>query len=351
MTKPTTYGMDIAKRECAVYWRDEDSGQEQRRTLKRSQVAEFFAQRPAGVVALEACGAAHYWGRRLHGWGHQVRLLPTQHVKPFVQTNKTDAADARAVWEAAQRPGVHPVAVKTEAQQAVLVQHRLRQQLIKMRTMQVNQLRGLLGEFGVLLPKGRAAAERALGAAIDAAAVPAVVRPGLLAALARVRQFSAEVDDLERQLAAQGRADERVCRVQTIPGVGLLTATAAVAQIGEASAFASGRQFAASRGLVPRQSGTGGRVQLGPISKRGDAYLRSLLIHGARAVLARRGARQQHSAALQARPFNVAVVALANKNARRIWALLAHGTAFDPNHRSVRPARAPHRTVPAAAGG
>jgi transposase len=327
----TTFGLDLAKRVMQVHWVETETGEICRRQLKRGQVLEFFARRAPAVIAMEACGSAHFWGRKLVGLGHQVRLVAAQFVRPFVKTNKTDAADAQAIWEAAQRPGMRFVAVKSEGQQAVLMLHRMREQLVKMRTMQVNQLRGLLYEFGAELPAGRAAGlERIPGELAKLESVlPAIVIDTVREQLKRIEGLDQDIAEIERRLAAWKKDDAASRRLMAIPGVGLLTATAAVATIGEARAFKSGRELAAFVGLVPRQSGTGGRVKLLGISKRGDVYLRTLLIHGARAVITH---GKQHDAwltrLLARRPFNAAVVALANKMARTIWALLAHERAY-----------------------
>jgi transposase len=331
----TTFGLDLAKRVMQVHWVETETGEICRRQLKRGQVLEFFAQRAPAVIAMEACGSAHFWGRKFKALGHQVRLMAAQFVRPFVKTNKTDAADAQAIWEAAQRPGMRYVAVKSEGQQAVLMLHRMREQLVKMRTMQVNQLRGLLYEFGAELPAGRSAGlERIPGELARLESVlPAMVIDTVHEQLARLRALDEDIAGIERRLAAWKQDDAASRRLMDIPGVGLLTATAAVATIGDATAFRSGREFAAFVGLVPRQSGTGGRVKLLGISKRGDVYLRTLLIHGARAVITHGKQRDAWlDRLLTRRPFNAAVVALANKMARTIWALLAHERTFQRHY-------------------
>jgi transposase len=285
--KTTTFGLDLAKRVFQLHWVEADTGEVKRRQLKRDQMVKFFTQRPASVVAMEACGSAHYWGRKLIELGHEVRLIAPKFVRPFVRSNKTDAADAQAIWEAAQRPERRFVAVKTEQQQAVLMMHRMREQLVKMRTMQINQLHGLLAEFGVILPVGRekmmAQLPQALARLEDT--LPAMVLETLREQRARLERLSEDIEGIERKLWAWRKEDEAVKRLMQIPGVGLLTATAAVATIGDAKVFSSGRECAAFLGLVPRQSGTGGKVRLSGITKRGDVYLRKLLVHGARAVL------------------------------------------------------------------
>lgn len=333
--KVTIFGLDLAKHVFQLHWVDAETGEIGRRQMKRGQLLEFFALRSPAVVAMEACGSAHYWARKLLSFGHEVRLITAQFVRPFVKTNKTDAADAQAIWEAAQRPEMRFVAVKSEAQQSILTLHRLREQLVKIRTMQVNQLRGLLYEFGANLPQGR---QRGLAQVPDELArlegsLPAMVIDAIRHQLKRIQSLDDDIGDIETKLSLWKKEDSAARRLMEIPGVGLLTATAAVATIGDAKAFKSGRELAAYLGLVPRQSGTGGRVKLMGISKRGDVYLRTLLIHGARAVITHQKEREPWLDKLLARrPLNTSVVALANKMARTIWALLAHERTYQKGY-------------------
>ena len=336
--KITTFGLDLAKNVFQLHWVEPQTGEVKRRALKRDQMIKFFAQRSASVVAMEACGSAHYWARKLIELGHEARLIAPQFVRPFVRSNKTDAADAQAIWEAAQRPERRFVAVKSVHQQAVLMLHRVREQRVKMRTMQINQLRGLLYEFGVILPAGRHKAMTQVAQALARLedTLPAMALEALREQCASIEALSAQIEEIERKLAAWRKEDEAAKRLMQVPGVGLLTATAAVAAVGDAKVFSSGREFAAFLGLVPRQSGTGGRVKLLGISKRGDGYLRRLLIHGARAVITHAKARDPWVEALLARrPLNAVVVALANKMARTIWALLAHGRHYEPRGQAL----------------
>jgi len=328
----TLYGLDIAKRVFQLYWIEPDSGEVCNRRFNRSALIQFLSNRPPGSVALEACGSAHWWARKLTTLGHVVTLLHARFIRPFVQNNKTDAADAKAIWTAAQQPGMRTVAVKTEEQQAVLALHRMRTALVKSRTAQVNQLRGLLYEFGIVLQGGRQAG---LAQIRDRMAeletvVPVMLFDAMKDQLGRIRQLDLDLHGIERRIA-EWKKQEVGCRaIADIPGIGLLTATALVATMGKAAAFRSGREFAAFVGLVPKQSGTGGKVRLGNISKRGDPYLRTLLIHGARAVLfAAKEKGAWADSLLQRRPIHVAVVALANKMARTAWAILAHGEKYD----------------------
>jgi transposase len=273
----TVIGLDIAKRIFQLHSVDLQTGEMQRLKLQRAELLEHFANLAPSIVAMEACSSSQHWARRFMAMGHEVRLIATKFVRPFVKTNKTDAADAAAIWEAAQRPGMRFVPVKSEQQQGILALHNMRDLLVKSRTAQIHQIRAVFYEYGIELPRGR----------------------------------------------HWGR------RLRAIPGVGPLTATAIVASVGDAREFRSGREFAAWLGVVPRQSGTGGRVRLLSISKRGNPYLRAMLIHCARAVAARQRVQPPWLVKLlQIKHWNVAVVAQANKIARVIWALLAHGRKY-----------------------
>jgi transposase len=344
----TTYGVDLAKRIFQVHWVEAQTGEVKRKTLLRHEVSEFFAQREAGVVAMEACGSAHHWGRVLSRLGHRVRLVSAQFVRPFVKSNKTDAADAQAIWEAAQRPEMRFVALKSEEQQALLSLHRVRQQLVKVRTMQAVQIRSLLYEFGIVLPKSwRALLLQAGPILADATGspIPQLLCGELLTQLESLRTQTSRIQQLEQAIASYRGRLEDCKRIEAIPGIGRLSSSAIVATIGDARTFRSGREMAAFLGLVPRQSGTGGRVRLLGISKRGDPYLRTLLIHGARSVITQ-GSRPGRTlepwieALLRRRPKNVAIVAVANKMARTAWALLAHGRSFDRSWSQAMPSSA-----------
>ena len=333
----TTIAMDIAKHVFQAHAVDSASGEVTRIKLQRAELLPHFAQLAPALIVMEACGSAQHWARQLAKLGHVVKLIAPQFVKPFVKTNKNDAADAQAIWTAAQQPEMRAVAVKSEEQQAVLALHAIRERLKRARTAAVNQLHGLMGEFGIALPKGWRTMLPQAAALLDQAdsAVPALLRPQLQRQLKEVRDLTEQMAEVERQIACWKRRQEECERISAIPGVGLLTATAALATMGQASAFASGRQFAAYLGLVPRQRGTGGRVQLLGISKRGDKYLRTLLVHGARSVLERSQAAKDPNTWVgrlkQRQRPNVAAVALANKMARQIWAILAHGRTYEPN--------------------
>lgn len=336
--KRTTIGLDTAKRVFQAHRVDPDTGEVGRTKLRRGELLAHFAQLQPAMIAMEACGGSQHWARELTKLGHEVRLIAPQFVRPFVKRNKTDVADAQAIWTAAQQPEMRFVAVKTEEQQAVLGLHAVRARLQKNHTAAVNQLHGLLGEFGVALPRGcRTMLPKAAAALDDAGSpVPALLRPVLRAQIEEVHALTERLQALERQIGSWMRRQDDCQRIAAIPGIGLLNATAAVATIGDARLFRSGRQFAAFLGLVPRQRGTGGRVQLLGISKRGDTYLRTLLIHGARSVLQHSPAAADPNTWLgrlrQRRGHNIATVALANKMARQIWALLAHQRTYEANH-------------------
>jgi transposase len=323
--KLTVIGMDIAKQIFQLHAVNVKTGEIERIKLKRSQVIEFFAKRERSLVAMEACGSAHHWARQLQALGHEVRLISPRSVRPFVLRNKTDAADARAIWTAVQQPDARFVAIKSEQQQTILALHRLRAQLMKFRIMQTNALRGLLYEFGEVLPEGYGEFSTRISGALAKVAdrLPTMLIDSLREQWTRVQATDKEITALERRLRVALRDNQECQKIAEIPGVGLLTATAAVAAIGDAKTFRSGREFAAWLGLVPKQTGTGGHVRQLGISKRGDTYLRTLLIHGARSVVIKGARTAWLDELLKRRPFNVVVAAVANKLARTIWAVLA----------------------------
>lgn len=334
-TATQVVGVDIAKRVFQLHWIDAETGEIMNVQLKREKFLEHFVNRAKCLIGMEACGGAQHWARKLIELGHEVKLLPARMVKPFVGHNKSDAADARAIWTAVQQPAVKAVAVKSEAQQAVLALHRMRSQLVKFRTAQINGLRGLLAEYGEVMPQGRAGITKGIAAALANLVdrLPPVLLDTLREQWARVGQLDEQVAEIERRLRAWHKEDKASRRIAEIPGVGLLTATAAVAAMGDPRSFKSGREFAAWLGLVPKHTGTGGRIRMLGISKRGDTYLRTLLIHGARSVIAHSKQPTEWVTNLtRRRPANVAVVALANKMARTIWALLAHEREFQKGY-------------------
>jgi len=321
-------GLDIAKSVFQLHTVDMSSGEIVNQQLKRAKVLTYFSNRAPCVIGIEACGGAHHWARQLSAQGHSVRLIHAKAVRPFVGGNKTDAADARAIWLAIQQPGTKFVGMKTLEQQATLVLHRQRELLMKMKAMQSNALRGLLYEFGATFARGKNALFAEVEAALESLVgyIPQYVADSLREQVQRIKDLVKDIKAIETRLAQRLRDDEDMQRVAQIPGVGLLTATAAIATMGQASAFTSGREFCAWLGLVPRQSGTGGKVKLLEISKRGDTYLRTLLIHGARSVLTHAKEPGPWLEQLKARrPANVVIVAQAAKMARAIWAVTAKG--------------------------
>ncbi len=333
-------GLDIAKHVFQLHTVDMATGEISNVQIKRAKVLEHFVNKPPCLIAIEACGGAHQWARELTALGHRVRLLHAKAVRPFVSGNKTEATDARAIWLAVQQPGVKFVGIKTAAQQATLTLHRQRELLMKMRTMQTNALRGLLYEFGAAFAKGRKALFKEVEQALEdlQAQLPQMVRDSLHEQVGRIKATSEAMLALEKRLGLQLKADPQMQRVAQIPGVGLLTATAAIATMGQASAFKSGREFCAWLGLVPTQTGRGGKVRLGPISKRGDTYLRTLLIHGARSVLCHAKEPGPWLEGIKSRrPANVVIVAQAAKMARTIWAVTAKEQEYQRGFKSVRP--------------
>src|SRR4051795_3116771 len=350
----TTVGPDIAKNLFQVHGADAQGRPVLKRKLARGKVLEFFADLPPCLVGLEACGAAHHWARELAKLGHTVRLMPPQYVRPYVKANKHDAADAEACCEAVTRPGMRFVPVKGEEQQYLLMLHRVREQLLKQRTATVNALRAHLAEFGIVAAQRRAGLRGLLagGAARGARGRPpprgGVVagapargdgrRPPLARELLRVladhlRALEERLAILDRRLLEIARADAACARLAAVPGIGPVIATALAAAVGDAKTFGSGRHLAAWLGLVPRQHSSGGKERLLGLSKRGDAYLRRQLMHGARALVAvakgREGGLWSWIGGLLARrPFNVVVAAVANKLARIAWALLSRGEDY-----------------------
>lgn len=298
---------------------------------------KFFAGLPPCRVGMEACAGAHYWAREIGALGHEVRLIPPQYVRPFVKTNKNDAADAEAIVEALLRPTMHFAETKSADQQSVLMLHRARELLVRQRTMLINALRGHCSEFGIVVAQGASRVNELITIIDDAddTRLPSLARQALSALVVQLGTIKTEVADLEGQLGAWHRSHEASQRLATIPGIGVITATALVATIGDGSQFRSGRQLAAWLGLVPRQHSSGGKERLGRISKRGDGYLRRLLVHGARAVLRwRRQGPETRSPwvrdLLARRPTNVVLVAMANKSARTVWAMMRDQQNFDP---------------------
>jgi len=327
----TTYGVDIAKNVFQVHWVEPASGEICRRKLSRAKFAEFFAKRQAARVVIEACGGAHHWARHLDTLGHKVELLPAHEVRKFVSGNKDDAADARAIWLAAGHPDIRRVAVKTAQQQAELSVHRMRSHWVSVRTASINALRSLLYEFGVTFPQGRKVALRWLAehrAQLDEQLPPVMVRM-MDVQLQALSQIDEQLQDLEAQIEVVQCSNEVARKLREVPGIGMLGATALAATLGDGSAWRNAREFACCVGLTPSHSGSGGKVRMGGISKRGDAYLRTLLIHGARNLVRRAKPTPWIEQMLRRRPFNVVATAVAHKLARTAWAMAAHGTSWE----------------------
>jgi transposase len=330
----TTLGLDIAKNVFQVHGIDAAEKVVVRKQLRRGQVLAFFKALPPCLVGMEACATAHYWSRELTKLGHKVRLMPAKDVKAYVKRNKNDAADAEAICEAVRRPTMRFVEVKSAEQQGRLMQHRVRDLLMRQRTQLINAMRAHLAELGITTAQGREGLKALLAiiAAERDPRLPADAHASLVVMAAQLGALQTMIASIEKRIMAQHRASEESQRIETIPGIGVIGATAITATVTDPKAFRSGRDFAAWIGLVPRQDSTGGKQKLGPISKQGDRYLRRLLVVGAHAVLRR--ARQQPekypwlTQLLARKPFRVVAVALANKMARTAWALLAKGSTY-----------------------
>jgi transposase len=330
-----TLGIDLAKNLFQVHGVDGQGRTVLERQLRRRQLLQFVAQLRPCLVAMEACGGAHYWAREIAKRGHEVRLMSPRFVRPYVKSNKNDARDAEAICEAVGRPSMRFVAVKSQAQQDMLALHRVRSLLIGERTALMNQMRGLLAEYGIVVTQGVAPLRRALALILGdhENGISQLLRELLAEMSERLRWLEERLKRYDQRIAECARTDERAGRLMAVEGVGPLTATALIAAVGNARQFRSGRELSAWLGLVPRQHSSGGRSALLGISKRGDRYLRTLLIHGGRAAL-RFAARKRDprsrwiEAVRERRGANIAAVALANKNARVLWALLARNEDY-----------------------
>lgn len=338
----TTVGVDLAKNRFELAIADEHYRVHERRTLTRRRFEAFIATSPKCLFVLEACGSSQPWGRKLQKLGHEVRLLPAQYVRAYVRRNKTDAADAAALIEASRCPDIKPVPIKSVDQQQVLQLHRLREQYKQMRTARINLLRGCLREFGISLPKG---VSRGLAAMRETLAcadneLPDALRPWIAEGLQEIAAFKQRELELERQIHALTKEDELIQRWLAVPGVGLLGASALRASVGDMQRFPTGRHLSSWLGLTAREHSSGEQRRLGGMSKRGDAYLRTLLVHGARSALNAARRAQERGQPLDAlrqwalnveqrRGTNKATVALANKIARILWALARFERRFD----------------------
>uniref|UniRef100_UPI000F6102B9 IS110 family transposase n=1 Tax=Sulfuriferula thiophila TaxID=1781211 RepID=UPI000F6102B9 len=331
-------GIDLAKTIFQIHGVDQYGKTIERKQLKRAEMTRYFANLPACLIGMEACGSAHHWARKLAGFGHTVKLMAPQFVKPYVKTNKNDMADAEAICEAVARPNMRFVPIKNVEQQAILSVHRARQGFVKARTAQANQIRGLLSEFGIVMPQGIYSILKQIPAILEDGEneLPGTFRHLIARLTDNLKAMDSQVDALEQQINLWHGQNEASRKLADIPGIGPITASAIVATVGKAQEFKNGRQLAAWMGLVPRQKSSGGKQNLLGISKRGDTYLRTLLIHGARSVLHHAANKMDTESWLSKlvtrRNKNIAAVGLANKNARIIWALLAHDRLFRPDY-------------------
>jgi transposase len=331
----TTIGLDIAKSVFQVHGVDAAGQVVIRRQLKRRYVLTFFQKLPPCLVGIEACASSHHWSRELKVLGHTVRLMPPAYVKPYVKRQKNDATDAEAICEAVTRANMRFVETKTPEQQSCLMLHRTRHLFIRQQTAVINAIRAHLAEFGVVAPVGRKGVEELLDVVADAAdkRLPDVARTCLAALGTQLRRLKQQILEFDRLIMAWHRSNETSKRLDAIPGVGPMLATALVAGVANPKAFRSGRNFSAWIGLVPRQHSSGGKDRLGSISKQGDRYLRSLFVAGALAVIRYakiHGTKQRPwlTALLARRPTKVAAIALANKIARMAWAMMARGERY-----------------------
>ena len=333
MSEITTVGLDLAKNIFQVHGVDQTGTAIVIKRLRRSQVIAFFAGLPPCLVGMEACATAHHWARELTKLGHEVRLMPPQYVKAYVKRNKNDAADAAAICEAVKRPSMRFVPAKTTEQQSALLMHRARDLLVRQRTMLVNALRGHLAEFGLVEAQGLHKVAGLIAIVMDDMdeRIPQMARQALKVIAGQIDELQTRIAVLETQVLAWHKNNPVSWRLATIPGIGPIIATAIAATVADPSMFRSGREFAAWLGLVPRQSSTGGKARLGGISKRGDSYLRRLLVNGAiSALLWSKMAKTDPwlVSLLGRKPRLVVAVALANKTARIAWAVMSRQDTY-----------------------
>jgi transposase len=331
-----TIGLDIAKNVFQVHGIGAAERVVVRKQLRRSQVMAFFEALSPCLIGMEACASAHYWARELTKLGHEVRLMPAKDVKAYVKRNKNDAADAEAICEAVRRPTMRFVRIKSAEQQGQLMQHRMRDLLLRQRTQTINALRAHLAELGMTAAQGREGLKDLLAIVADERdkRLPISARISLVVLAAQLQALQTFIRSIEKRIMAQHRASQESKRLATIPGIGVVGATAIAATITDPKMFRSGRDFAAWIGLVPREDSTGGKRKLGPISKQGDRYSRRILVVGAHSVLRRAKQSPEKypwlTGLLARRPFKVVAITLANKMARIAWALLAKGGTYRP---------------------
>jgi transposase len=331
-----------------LHWIEPSTGEIRRKKLSRLKFVEFFASLQPVRIVMEACGGAHHWARTFMGLGHDVELLPAKQVRAFVRGNKDDAADAQAIWSAATQGHIRRVPIRTQEQQAIQALHRTRAHWVTIRTATINSMRGLLYEFGVFLPEGRESALKVIGqqrSEIDRK-LPTLMIRLLDEQLRTLREIAHDVDVLDKEILALQKSLASAKALGKIPGIGPMGATALAAVLGNGKAWRNGREFAASLGLCPAHTGTGGKVRVGSISKRGDPYLRTLLVSGAHAVAKSPNVSDWVKGLQGRRPPNVVAVAIANKIARTAWALIAHGRNYAKDWRSTAPTK-PHSESPA----
>lgn len=328
-------GVDLAKLVFQVHGVNRAEKVQQRKQLRRSQMLGYFGKLEPCLIGMEACGGAHYWARELSKLGHDVRLMAPQFVKPYVKSGKNDANDAEAICEAVGRPSMRFVAIKTVEQQVIQAEHRIRSRLVKSRTALTNEIRGFLAEFGVIVAKSLGPLRRALPELLEDAenGLPGDFRVLLMGLSEELRALDERIAAFDARIAQVAREDDRIKRLLEIEGIGPITASALVAAVGDATQFNSGRDMAACFGLTPRQHSSGGKNRLGRISKRGDKYIRMLLVHGARAALKAAqnkgdGRSRWVKNLADRRNKNIATVALANKNARIAWSILSRGESY-----------------------
>ncbi len=341
MGEITTIGVDLAKNVFQLHGSDAQGRVVLRKQLKRAQFLSFFVNLPPVLVAMESCSSAHHWARELSKLGHQVRLIAPQFVKPFVQGSKNDVSDAQAICEAVTRPTMRFVAIKSIEQQSTLALHRARQGLIRARTAQINQIRALMGEFGWVSPQGPHQLLANLPAQLEQAreTLPAVFIELIEILRGQLLGLNERIEAITKLIVQAIGNDPVAQRLQTIPGIGPLSASALAASVGEVKSFKNGRSLAAWLGLVPGQHSSGGKAKLLGVSKRGDSYLRCLLVHGARSVFysATRASAKKPDPWIeklkQRKHVNVVSVAIANRNARIAWSVMAHGHSYEAQPR------------------
>jgi transposase len=327
----TTIGLDLAKHVFQVHGVDEAGHVVVKRRLRRAQVVSYFASLPPCLAGMEACATAHFWARELRALGHEVRLMPPQYVKAYVKRGKNDAADAAAICEAVTRPSMRFVPVKSEEQQSALLMHRARELLVRQRTQLINAVRGHLAEFGLVVARGPWNVPQLLASMAEDQRVPEAARPVVQLLATQLDEVGRGIAEVDARIVAWHKTNSVSRRLATIPGIGPLSATAIAATVPDPDVFRGGREFAAWLGLVPRQRSTGGKPRLGRISRLGDKYIRQLLIVGAQTVLLRSKVARSDAwiqGLLARRPRVVVAIALANKMARIVWAMMAKGQSY-----------------------